>query len=113
MHEMSIALGIVRIAEDEVKKAKASKVEVIELTIGELSGVEKEALDFAWPVAVKETVLEGAERKVDYIKGIGKCSECQLEFHLKNLHDACPDCNSYFKDILQGKELKVIALEVV
>ncbi len=113
MHEMSIALGIVRIAEDEVKKAKASKVEVIELTIGELSGVEKEALDFAWPVAVKETVLEGAERKIDYIKGIGKCSECQLEFHMETLHDACPECNSYFKDILQGKELKVIALEVV
>ena len=113
MHEMSIALGIVRIAEDEVKKAKANKVQVIELTIGELSGIEKEALDFAWPVAVKETVLEGAERRIDYIPGIGKCVECELEFPLEKLHDACPECNSYFKDILQGKELKVIALEVV
>lgn len=113
MHEMSIALGIVRIAEDEVKKAKANKVEIIELTIGNLSGVEKDALDFAWPVAVKDTVLEGAECKIDHIKGEGKCSECDTIFPLESLHDPCPKCNSYFKDILKGKELKVVALEVV
>jgi hydrogenase nickel incorporation protein HypA/HybF len=113
MHEMSIALGIVRIAEEEVKKAKAKKVEVIELIIGNLSGVEKDALDFAWPLAVKETVLEHAERKVDYIEGEGKCSECEKVFVLENLHDPCPYCNSYFKDIIKGRELKVVALEVV
>lgn len=113
MHEMSIALGIVRIAEEEVSKAKATKVEIIELIIGNLSGVEMDALDFAWPVAVKDTVLEGAERKVDFIKGKGKCSECEAIFPLEHLHDPCPNCNSYFKDILQGKELKVVALEVV
>lgn len=113
MHEMSIVLGIVRIAEDEVRKAKANKVEVIEMIIGNLSGVEKSALDFAWPVAVKETVLEGAERKIEYVEGVGKCSDCESEFPLESLYDACPKCNSYFKDILKGKELKVIALEVV
>ena len=113
MHEMSIALGIVRIAEEEVSKAKAQKVEVIELTIGNLSGVELDALDFAWPVAVKDTVLEGAEKKITYIKGKGKCSECESVFPLEGLHDPCPQCNSYFKDILQGRELKVVALEVV
>jgi hydrogenase nickel incorporation protein HypA/HybF len=113
MHEMSIALGIVRIAEEEVKKAKANKVESIELIIGTLSGVEKDALDFAWPVAVKDTVLEGAKRIVDYVKGEGKCSECNCIFPLENLHGACPKCNSYFKDILKGRELRVVALEVV
>jgi len=113
MHEMSIALGIVKIAEDEVKKAEASKVELIELLIGDLSGVEREALDFAWPMAVKETVLEGAKRKTEYRSGIARCSDCENEFELKSLLDGCPICKSYFKDVLQGKELKVIALEVI
>jgi len=113
MHEMSIALGIVKIAEEEVKKAKATKVEVIELVIGDLSGVEKDALDFAWPVAVKETVLEGAERKIAYIEGEARCAECDTIFKLNSLYDACPKCNSYFRDILKGRELKVLALEVV
>lgn len=113
MHEMSIALGIVRIAEDEVKKANANKVEIIELIIGELSGIEKDALDFAWPVAVKNTVLDGAERRIEYIEGEARCSDCESLFPLKNLFDECPKCQSYFREILKGKELKVLALEVV
>lgn len=113
MHEMSIALGIVRIAEEEVKKAKASRVEVIELIIGELSGVEKDALEFAWPLAVKETVLENAIPKINYIKGEALCSECDSHFDLHSLYDACPNCNSYFRDIVHGQELKVVALEVI
>ena len=113
MHEMSIALGIVRIAEEEVKKAKASKVEIIELIIGTLSGVEIDALEFAWPVAVKNSVLEGAERKIKLINGEAQCTECQHQFSLQSLYDSCPKCNSYFKDIIKGKELKVFALEVL
>jgi len=113
MHEMSIALGIVRIAEEEVKKAKAEKVERIELIIGELSGVEKDSLDFAWPLAVKETVLEHAKVEIDYIPGKALCSDCNTQFALHSLYDECPNCKSYFRVIQNGQELKVLALEVI
>ena len=65
MHELSIALGIVKIAEDESAKANANSVKVIELEIGSMSGIEMDSLDFAWPVAVKDTVLENARRDID------------------------------------------------
>ena len=64
MHELSIALGIVELAEKQAKKAGGTEIEIIELEIGKLSGVEMEALDFAWPVATKDTMLENAKRKV-------------------------------------------------
>jgi Zn finger protein HypA/HybF involved in hydrogenase expression len=38
MHELSIALGIVQLAEDEVNKANARQVDTIELEIGAFSG---------------------------------------------------------------------------
>ena len=44
MHELSIAMGIVKIAEDETAKAKATEVSKIELIIGVLSGVEIDSL---------------------------------------------------------------------
>ena len=110
---MSIALGIVRIAEEEVKKAKAKKVSLIELIIGELSGVEKDSLDFVWPMAVKETVLENAKVKIDYLPGKALCSDCNTPFPLQSLYDECPHCKSYFRVIQQGQELKVLALEVI
>jgi hydrogenase nickel incorporation protein HypA/HybF len=112
MHELSIALGIVKIAEEESRKAKARSVKSIELEIGSMAGIEMDSLDFAWPIAVKDTVLEHASREIDLISAKAKCLECQTDYDLKHIFDACPSCNSYFKDIYQGKELRVKALEV-
>ena len=112
MHELSIALGIVKIAEDESRKASARVVKSIELEIGSMAGIEMDSLDFAWPIAVKDTVLEHANREIDLIPAKAKCLECQTEFNLEHTFDACPSCKSYFKDIFQGKELRVKALEV-
>ncbi len=113
MHELSVAMGIVKIAEDETKKAKAKKVTLIELEIGKLAGIEFESLDFVWPAAVKNTVLEEAERKIDVKEGLGKCADCDAVFEIQHFYDSCPKCGSNLKGIIQGKELRVKALEVV
>jgi hydrogenase nickel incorporation protein HypA/HybF len=113
MHELSVALGIVKIAADETAKAKANTVSLIELEIGTLAGIEFESLDFVWPAAVKDTVLEHAVRKIYVIDAKGKCVDCDTVFEMRHLYDACPKCHSNFKGILQGKELRVKALEVV
>lgn len=112
MHELSVALGIVRIAENEATKAKAKKVDIIELEIGTLAGIEFDSLDFVWSSAVKGTVLENAKKKINVIKGKGVCLDCDSQFDITNIYDPCPNCKSFLKGILQGKELKVKALEV-
>ena len=113
MHELSVALGIVKIAEDVIELEKAKTVEVIELEIGTLAGIEFESLDFVWPSAVKNTVLENAIKKITIIKGEAKCVDCDTIFEIDHLYDSCPNCKSNFKGILKGKELRVKALEVV
>lgn len=113
MHELSIAMGIVKIAEEEARKAGASTVEVIELEIGTLAGIELESLEFVWPVAVRETVLEKAEKRVQVIQGRARCMDCDTEYEMDHFYDPCPCCRSNLKAILQGKELRVRALEVV
>jgi len=113
MHELSIAMGIVKIAEDETKKANAEKVTKIELVVGVLSGIEIDSLEFVWSSAVKDSVLEKAELEIIQISGRGKCADCDTEFDMENIYDCCPNCNSNFKGILKGKELKVKALEVI
>lgn len=113
MHELSVALGIVKIAEKEAAKAKASKVTEIALDIGVLAGVELDSLDFVWDSAVKGSVLENAKRHVAVVKGLAKCADCNTEFELENIYDICPNCSSNFKGILKGKELRVKYLEVI
>lgn len=112
MHELSIAMGIVKIAHQELEKSGAHKITRIDLDIGKLAGIEFEALDFVWPMAVKNTVLEYAERRVNKIEGKAACLECDTEFQVNRVYDPCPECNSYLKGIIQGKELRVQALEV-
>ncbi len=112
MHELSVAIGIVNIAEKETQKANKKNVELIELEIGALSGVELDSLEYVWNVAVKGKGLEKDKKKIDYIEGKAKCLECETIFEVEKVYDNCPKCKSYFKDILKGKELRVISLEV-
>lgn len=113
MHELSIAMSIVDIAEQEVKKNNASKVIEIELEIGKLSGIEPYALDFAWEQAILKTVLENAERKTRYIAAMAKCQDCGHVFEIDNFYDECPSCQSYMKELKSGKELRVKTLTVI
>ena len=96
----------------KAQKANANFVKAIELEIGSMSGVEMDSLEFAWPMAVKDTVLENARRDIDYIEAKARCLECETEFDLEHIYDECPNCKSYFKDIFRGKELRVKALEI-
>ncbi len=112
MHELSIAIGIVKIAEKEVKKVNASRVSLIELEIGKLSGIELESLNFVWESAVRGTVLENAKKKINSPSGKAKCLDCGNNFELENLFDSCSKCNSHFKNIYHGKELRVKAVTI-
>ena len=112
MHEMSIVMGIVEMVEGEVAKVNARRVDVIELEIGSIAGIEMVAFDFAWPTAVKGTVLEHAKRLISRVDARALCLECHTQYELSGLHDGCPVCGAYAKEILQGRELKVKTLEV-
>lgn len=113
MHELSIVLSILDIAEKQVKEHHAHSVEEIELEIGQLAGVEWDALDFAWEAATKNTALEHAQRSVTRIDGAAKCLECSLVFSAENLFTPCPQCGSYFSDFIRGKELRIKSLTII
>ncbi len=112
MHEMSIALSIVDIASDICHKEQKSFATKIGLEIGQLSGIQYEALEFVWPLAVEGTVLERAETEIIKIKGEATCLECGHHFMVQHHFDNCPNCQSFLKEVTKGKELKVKYLEV-
>ena len=112
MHELSIVMSIVDIAQEQAQKAKASAIDEIELDIGTLSGIEMEALEFAWKEGVRETLLEHAVKKINHIQGKAICMDCKAEFEINNYYDACPVCGEHLINIIQGKELRVKSLVI-
>ncbi len=107
MHELSIATSIVKTAEKEVRDNGGEKVLEIHLEIGKLSGVELQSLLFIWELSAKGTVLQDSKLTIMEPEGIAQCAECETEFALENMYDSCPKCQSPFKKIISGKELKI------
>ena len=112
MHEMSIVKSIVEIAEAEAQKVQVENFTVINLEIGTLAGIEFDAIDFVWEIAVKNSVLENTTKNIDKIQGKAKCMDCNHEFPISFIHTPCPKCGSFLKKIIQGKELRVKSLEI-
>ncbi|MBK6979509.1 MAG: hydrogenase maturation nickel metallochaperone HypA [Cytophagaceae bacterium] len=112
MHELSIVMSIVDIATKQTQQANAQEVEEIELVIGELSGVEMSSFDFAWTQGIRNSVLENARREIIRPEGMARCIDCDAEFKIHQFFDPCPNCNSHFVSILQGKEMRVKSLVV-
>ena len=107
MHELSIATSIIKTAENEVDVTTGEKVLEIVLEIGKLSGVEIQSLLFVWELVAKNTVLENSKITIFEPEGIAICAECETEYRLEKIYDSCPKCNSPFKKIISGKELKI------
>ena len=106
MHELSIVMSIVEIAQQQAYNANATVIDEIELDIGTMSGIEMDALEFAWSQGVKQTILEQANKKINRIEARAKCLDRNAEFPIQNYYDACPVCGEHFLDITQGKELR-------
>jgi len=113
MHELSIAMGIVDAALDEAERRGGLQVSAVHLRLGALSGVVKDALLFSYEMACQHTALEGSRLIVEDVPVVVFCPQCQQRRALPSIQSfACPECGAPTRDILQGKELEVFALEV-
>ena len=110
MHELSIAMNIADLATGHALKAGAERVRSIELDIGALSGVEIGALTFAMDIAFKDTLLEGAEVKVNRIEACCECPDCGHESDPDNLAAGCPFCGGSNVRISRGMEMQLNSL---
>jgi hydrogenase nickel incorporation protein HypA/HybF len=110
MHELSIAENIIEYATEFAKQHKAERVLKLELEIGQLSGVIKESLEFAFEETLKNTVLENATIIISETKGIARCNNCGTEFENPDWYTPCPECTSVNSEIIKGKELLITSI---
>ncbi len=113
MHELSITMNVVEVASEEARKAGATQVQHVALKIGALSGVVRDALEFAFDVATDQTMLHGATLTIEDVPVVVYCTHCHTEKTLPDIYRfRCPDCGTPTPDIRQGRELEIASLEV-
>jgi hydrogenase nickel incorporation protein HypA/HybF len=112
MHELSIALGILDVAAEEAER-HGGRVAAVHLKLGPLSGVVKEALVAAYELAREGTPLERAELVVEEVGILAHCPRCAADCAPASLQDLrCPACGAPTPDVVRGRELEVVALEI-
>jgi len=114
MHELSIAISMIEMATKEAAHHGSNRVSAVHLKLGPLSGVVKDALMFSYEVASKGTPLEDSQLVIEEVPVIAYCTSCDAKRVIESIQRlSCPVCATPTPEVLQGKELVVVALELL
>ena len=112
MHELSIAMSIVEMAQEEAD-LRGVTIDAVHLDVGPLSGVVAEALLFSYEVACNGTPLEGSRLVIKEVPIEVYCPACNAQKILTSMQwFCCPECGTPTSEVVHGKELLITALEV-
>jgi len=113
MHELSIVLSIIDEIEEESEARDLHDVEVVHLKVGVFSGVDPNALLFAWELACEGTPFERSRLDIEIVPLVIHCAVCHQDRRPLSLYQlCCPECETPSETIVTGRELEVVSLEV-
>lgn len=113
MHEMAIVQSIMDVVDQQAKMYGAQRVTKINLEFGLLTGVQPDAVRFAFEVLSKDGVAEGAELNITIIPLKAYCMDCSTEHVMERYEPFCPSCESAALQFLEGRdEMKISSIEI-
>ena len=113
MHELSIVLSIIDEIDEQSEARDLHDIEVVHLKVGVFSGVNRDALLFAWKLACEGTRLEDSRLDIETVPLVIHCAICRQDRTLPSHYQlCCPECNTPSETIVTGRELEVVSLEV-
>lgn len=112
MHEMSIAMSLLELAEEEMRKKNCARILTVHVICGALSGVLPDALKLCFDALTAATIHKNAKLEIEIIPAKFKCNFCGTIFLGENEYLApCPQCGEDFgHTLLQGKELLLASI---
>ena len=95
MHEVSIAEGILSAVKSTLVNEPQAKVTSVTVSIGELAGIEIQALLFAWDSVTRGTLADESKLVINRVAGEAWCMKCAKNVALHRHGDPCPSCGGY------------------
>lgn len=112
MHELTLALNIVQILEEQALERRFNRVKQVWLEIGAQSCVEESALLFGLGAASRNTLAEGAAFHLVLKPASGWCHACADTFVTHQHTAVCPVCGSAQIHCERNSDLRIRELEV-
>ncbi len=112
MHELSLCYELVSQVQGIASEHPNCKVLSVKVEIGSWSGVERHALEFAYPVAARNTILDGVALEIDERPLKLRCKSCAAEICPDPPAMYCESCESFNVEIIEGKEFLLKEVEL-
>lgn len=88
------------------------RVSEIVADCGELSLVIPQYVEQIYPTVVKGTPFADTKLIVNIVPGMAECDDCDEIFNVIECNGHCPNCNSFNKTVLSGKDFTVREIHV-
>jgi len=112
MHEIGIASEVIRAGQVEASRRIGARIVRIGIRIGVLSGVDRDALDFAFTALTQGTELSEVDFEIQSCPRRDRCLACKHEFESALYSEPCPKCGSVETILAGGDELDLSYVEV-
>lgn len=114
MHELSLALSLLDQVGAVAEREGATRVANVRLRLGRLAGVARDALLFSWDLAREGTVAGDASLTIEDVAPVVWCPRCDGERPVRDGDFLiCGQCGTVTTTIVRGRELELVAMEVI
>ena len=107
MHEIGIVRQILRTVESFAAENDVHDIREVVVDCGELSLVIPKYLEELYPVVVKDSIFKDSKLVINIVPGLAECDDCDEIFNVVEHKGYCPNCGSFEKTILSGKEFSI------
>jgi hydrogenase nickel incorporation protein HypA/HybF len=112
MHEFSLMENVVRIVKQASTENHLKPLTRIDLVVGATSGVNTDALRFAFEILEKEEpILQGVTLEIEETPARAHCPQCQEDHTLWRMDLLCPSCGFLPLQLRSGEEFYVKSIE--
>jgi len=112
MHEVGIAAELVAQLGEIARREGAERIARVEIRIGALSGVDREAFAFAFPIVAEGGPAQGAVLDIEEAPLVVECRACGASTRPEYPFILCAACESGDVAIVSGEDIRIIAMEV-
>ncbi len=109
---MSIAAAVLDAVRAETERRPGSRVSRAGLRIGELSGVQPDALQFCLEALVSGTDMEPLAFDFELLPWTRQCKQCGQTYRVVDYQPACAACGSNDTEAAGGDEMELSYVEL-
>jgi hydrogenase nickel incorporation protein HypA/HybF len=109
---MGVTTEILRAVLDASTNAGATRINTVHVTIGELTEIVPDALQFSWEALTPGTLAEGSTLVIRETGGRSVCLQCSEEFDHGRFDRRCTACGSFATKVCVGDELLIDDVDV-